>query len=50
MLTAAIMLLFEARKAVDDLTAETEFHRYVTRQYIGKKELTDQSQPEIPAP
>lgn len=41
MLSAAIMLLFEARKAVDDLAYETEFHRYVTRQYIAKKEEAD---------
>jgi hypothetical protein len=49
MLTAAIMLLFEARKAVDDLAAETDFHRYVTRHYIDKKELTDPNQPVVPA-
>jgi hypothetical protein len=45
MLTAAIMLLVEARKAVDDLIFETEFHRYVTRQYIAKKRVADESQP-----
>jgi hypothetical protein len=43
MLSAAVLLLLEARKAVRDLEIETEFHRYVTRQYIARKE-------EMPAP
>lgn len=47
MLIAAILLLFEARKAVHDLAEETEFHRYVTRQYIAKKEVGSQESHQI---
>ena len=37
LLTASILLLIEARKAVRDLYEETEFHRRVTRAYIQPK-------------
>jgi len=35
LLCASIILLIEARKAVRDLHEETEFHRRVTRQFVG---------------
>lgn len=37
LLTASIVLLIEARKAVHDLYEETEFHRRVTREFVQRK-------------